>query len=122
MCACVQRGESVRLHGYGCCALERSSASRFGCTGSVAVRVLAAQVIVFSAAVLPPRVLCLTAMPYGLGRRLRNLIRQFRCIAGHVLQNYPEVNSALVELESTVGEYFPIGARSEGRTGRRWGS
>ena len=98
----MQRGESVRVHGYGCCVPVCSS-------------------VVFSAAVLPPRVLCLTAMPYGLGRRMRSLIRQLRCIAGHVLQNYPEATSALVELESTVGEYFPIGARSEGRTGRRRG-
>ena len=53
-------------------------------------------------------------MTPALGRRLRYVLSQFRQVAGAALENYPDVQSALVELESSVHEFFPVGARNVG--------
>ena len=58
------------------------------------------------------------AMPVGLGRRLRFLIAQFRqTCTQRELDFYPEVQVALVALETCVHDHFPLGSRSQAARG-----
>ena len=51
-------------------------------------------------------------MPYGLGRRLRNLVRALRIGHEASLSLYPQIVEALVSLESAIEEHFPsVGRR-----------
>ena len=60
-------------------------------------------------------------MPYGLGRRLRFLVEELHGRFGTYLSLYPDVQAAVVALESAVNEAFPRragGAPQHDRAGR----
>ena len=47
-------------------------------------------------------------MPYGLGRRLRNLCATFRDRFSDALELYPDIRAALLALEGAVQDHFPV--------------